>query len=173
MKYTLQIITLFIAFHCFTPTSNAQIKIGENNVSINADAMLEIESKNKGILLPRVSLVSTTSALPLKAFTTGMIVFNTANTNDVSPGLYYSDGIKWIKAINNTPIGAPYSPLHRSEMVSTDGQLIFKTPGTITDQTKILLYRNGILIAHTVNNNESIIAEIPCKQGDQIRIIQL
>jgi hypothetical protein len=35
------------------------------------------------------------------------------------------------------------------------------------------LFRNGVLISFTVNGTNSIISEIPCKQGDQIRIIQL
>ena len=155
-------------------TSNslfAQIKIGENHLSINADAVLDIESGNKGVLLPRVALVSASSPAPLKALTSGMIVYNTSASNGLSPGLYYCDGNKWIKANNNAAV-LPFSALNQTEIVNADGQTIFKTPGTITAQTKIMLYRNGILIAHTINGNNSIVAEIPCKQGDQIRIIQ-
>lgn len=151
----------------------SQIKIGENNKSMNTDAMLEIESMNKGFLLPRIALVSTTTSLPLKSFTSGMVVYNTSNSNDLSAGLYYSDGSKWIRANNNITAGLFFSAQNHTEIVATDGQTIFKTPGTITDQTKIFLYRNGILIAHTINNSNSITAELPCRAGDQIRIIQL
>lgn len=59
--------------------------------------MLEIEATNKGLLLPRLSLVSTTSAAPLTSFVKGMLVFDTATINDITPGMYYCDGIKWIK----------------------------------------------------------------------------
>ena len=167
------------------PSVFSQIKIGENPKSINADAMLEIESVNKGFLLPRIALVSTTLSAPLKSFTGGMVVYNTSNSNDLTPGLYYSDGTKWIKASNTTtssttPTPSPPTPSNplnnvqsKFETVSINGQTIFKTPAVITDINKILLYRNGIMIACTLNNSTSIISEVPCKQGDQIRIIQL
>ena len=165
------------------PSVFSQIKIGENPKSINADAMLEIESVNKGFLLPRIALVSTTLSAPLKNFTGGMVVYNTSNSNDLTPGLYYSDGTKWIKASNTTSTTSttspptPSNPLNnvqsKFETVSINGQTIFKTPAVITDINKILLYRNGIMIACTLNNSTSIISEVPCKQGDQIRIIQL
>ena len=164
-------IILYLLGTCLTSTLVGQIKIGENNKSINTDAMLDIESVNKGVLLPRVALVSTTSSSPLKTMTNGMIVYNTSAVNDLTPGLYYSDGTKWIKANNSSAVS--FSAQIYTEIVGDDGQTIFKTPGIITDQTKIFLYRNGILIAHTINSNNSIVAEIPCKQGDQIRIIQL
>jgi hypothetical protein len=171
MKFFITAI-LCIASSCFASSVLGQIKIGENNKNINADAMLDIESGNKGVLLPRVSLVSTTTPSPLKIMTSGMIVYNTSSSNDLTPGLYYSDGTKWIKANSNTS-ALPFSAQNLTEIVVTDGQTIFKTPGIITDQTKIFLYRNGILIGHAINSNNSIVAEIPCKKGDQIRIIQL
>ncbi len=108
-----------------------------------------------------------------------MVVYNTSNSNDLSPGLYYSDGTKWIKASNTTASSppTPSNPLNNVQIiienVATDGQTIFKTPSLITDINKILLYRNGIMISSTLNNSNTIISEVPCKQGDQIRIIQL
>ncbi len=33
----------------------AQVKIGDNPTSINANSVLEIESTNKGLLMPRVA----------------------------------------------------------------------------------------------------------------------
>jgi hypothetical protein len=59
-----------------------------------------------------------------------------------------------------------------SEIVASNGKNIFTTPATITDINKIFLYRNGVLISFTLNNSNSIISELPCNQGDQIRIIQ-
>lgn len=178
MKHKINLYKIFTAglmliFCCSSQLAISQIKIGENNKSMNADAILEIESMNKGFLLPRIALVSTTNPLPLKTFTSGMVVYNTSNSNDLSTGLYYSDGSKWIRANNNTTASLFFSAQNHTEIVAIDGQTVFKTPGTITDQTKIFLYRNGILITHTINNNNSITAELPCRTGDQIRIIQL
>jgi hypothetical protein len=248
------------------------LKIGDNPQSINPDAMLEIESSNKGLLLPLIALKSTLRPTPLKNFTRGMIVYNTSTDIDITPGLYYCDGTKWIKTnadltlpttgpnpnenwrlignntvtrnnfigpINNAPLimktnnservritesgwvgigtstpnaalevkgqliidsirsGNPGSdkilvanPIdgrvkyinssdltngvqNYNETVAYNGKSIFNTPATITDEKKILLYRNGVLISFAVNSSNSIISELPCKQGDQIRIIQL
>lgn len=74
-----------------------QIKIGDNPNSINPNSILEIESTNKGLLLPRVTLTSTTASAPLSSHTAGMSIYNTATTGDVTPGFYYNDGTQWIK----------------------------------------------------------------------------
>lgn len=82
---------------------SAQIKVGNNPNNINVNAILEIESTNKGILLPRLSLISTSSFSPLTAHINGMMVYNLASTNDVNPGIYFNDGTQWVK-INTTTI---------------------------------------------------------------------
>lgn len=74
----------------------AQVKIGDNPTTINANSMLEVESTNKGLLLPRLPLTQTTSPAPLAAHVAGMTVYNTATANDVAPGFYYNDGTKWV-----------------------------------------------------------------------------
>lgn len=78
----------------------AQVKIGNNPTAINANAVLDVESTNKGILFPRVALTGTTNAAPLAAHVAGMQVYNTAAVADVVPGAYYNDGIKWVKIIS-------------------------------------------------------------------------
>lgn len=75
----------------------AQLKVGNNPGTLNTNAALEVETSNKGLLLPRVALNSTTSVAPMSAHVSGMIVFNTATANDVTPGFYYDDGNKWVK----------------------------------------------------------------------------
>jgi trimeric autotransporter adhesin len=77
--------------------ANAQMKLGNNPTVTNANALLELETTNKGLLLPRVSLTSTSSAAPLSAHVRGMEVFNTVTINDVTPGIYYNDGTAWVK----------------------------------------------------------------------------
>lgn len=260
---------IFTTIIGFGPAANGQIKIGNNPTQLNANAVLEMESANKGLLLPRVALVSTVSASPMTAFTRGMVVYNTANVNDVTAGIYYCDGVKWLKmgiggassaslpfwsmdgnsftspGINfigtkdfaslrfrtnniermsisengwvgigtNTPtatlqvkgqvvidtltsgntatdkvlVANPADgrvkavsasafvtgTQKRLEVVAVNGQTLFATPAVITDINKILLYRNGVLISFVLNNAQSVITEIPCVAGDEIRIIQL
>ena len=84
----------------------AQVKMGDNLTSLNPNSALEIESTNKGLLIPRVALILTTDASPLSAHVAGMNVYNTATAGDVTPGNYYNNGIKWIKVADEANTGA-------------------------------------------------------------------
>jgi hypothetical protein len=149
----------------------AQVKVGNNPSAANPDAVLEIESTNKGLLLPRLALVSTTLAAPLSNFVKGMIVYDTVTVNDVTPGMYYSDGTKWIK-ISAGGGGGTTNIQNRMDVVATAGQTVFTTVIPIADANKIFLYRNGIMISFNVTGSNTIQAEIASVQNDEIRIIQ-
>lgn len=255
----------------YSTSLSAQVKVGQNPTTINPNAVLEMESNNKGLLLPRLALTSPSSPSPLTAFVSGMLVYNTATTDSISPGLYYSDSARWNKVsipgpaagpmpfdnwsltgnggtnpssnfigtkdnaglsfkTNNTErmritengrigIGTatPTAALQikgqlvidslssgniqtdsilvanpdngrvkmvsaanfgtgvqkKMEVVTVAGQTIFSTPAVITDINKIMLYRNGVMISFTINNTHSVITEVACNTGDEIRIIQL
>src|SRR5688500_13435300 len=77
-----------------TVCANAQVKIGDNPNTINANSLLELESTNKGFLPPRVALNSTVSVAPLTgAVTAGMMVYSTGGT--LADGYYYWNGTSW------------------------------------------------------------------------------
>lgn len=264
-------VLLFSAANFYSTSLFAQVKVGQNPTAINPNAVLEMESNNKGLLLPRLALTAPSSPAPLTAFVSGMLVYNTASTDSLTPGLYYSDSVKWNKVTvpgpsagplpfdnwslsgnwgtnpssnfigtkdnaglivktNNTErmritengrvgIGTatPTAALQikgqlvidtlvrgnietdsilvanpangrvkmvsasnfgtgvqkKMELVTVAGQTVFTTPSVITDINKILLYRNGVMISFTVNNTNSVITEVACNTGDEIRIIQL
>lgn len=91
----------------------AQVKIGANPGTINGSSALEIEATNKGVLIPRVTLISVTSTSFMAAAPVeGTLVFNNAGSLD--HGFYYWDGAKWelltksSTIINNTGTG-PFS----------------------------------------------------------------
>lgn len=87
---------------------NAQTasKIGDISLNIDTNAVLELDSKVKGFLLPRVPLVNTLSISPMSGtLTPGMTVFNTASINDVTPGFYYWN-LKWIRIADSAIIEA-------------------------------------------------------------------
>jgi uncharacterized protein (TIGR02145 family) len=92
-------------FMCQLIVLNAQIKVGNNPSTINTNSVLEMESTDKGLLIPRVALSSTNSFSPLINFETGMLVYNTATSgtapNNVTPGTYYCDGFLWIRVGND------------------------------------------------------------------------
>ncbi len=79
--------------------------VGIGTLSPNINAQLEINSNNKGLLLPRVALIATNNPAPLSAHVAGMVVYNTATSSTagtaVSPGFYTNDGIKWNKMITS------------------------------------------------------------------------
>ena len=76
-------------------TSLAQVKITDGvDMTMNENSLLELESINKGLLIPRVALVNLNQADPLTApVPTGMLVYSTGGT--VPDGFYYWNGSMW------------------------------------------------------------------------------
>lgn len=112
---------LTLALALITSAGFAQSKIGGTNPDINPNAILELDSEtNKGLLLPRVELQSSTLAAPLAAHVEGMTVYNTVTAGDVVPGFYYNDGTKW------------------SQMVTTDNKSVkfFYMPSIVFDTSE-------------------------------------
>lgn len=56
--------------------ANAQLKIGDNPTSINSSAILEIESTNKGLLLPRMTTTQRDASIKTPA--AGLLIYNTS-----------------------------------------------------------------------------------------------
>ena len=88
---------------------HAQLGIGTN--SPNASAKLEVLATNQGFLPPRVALQGTDDAIKttptIAAPAVGLVVYNTATAGTgavaVTPGIYYYDGVKWQRVINQQP----------------------------------------------------------------------
>ncbi|WNI36450.1 phage tail protein [Chryseobacterium sp. SG20098] len=76
--------------------------VGIGTTSPDASAVLELNSTNKGLLIPRVALSSTSSASPLSSHVQGMIVYNTATAADVTPGQYFNNGTEWRKVVTSS-----------------------------------------------------------------------
>lgn len=90
MKKILFYLTLFL----MTVQVQAQVAIGTTSPNVNS--ILELNSDHRGFLLPRLALSSSANPSPLSTFEAGMTVYNSATAGDVTPGLYFSDGNKWI-----------------------------------------------------------------------------
>jgi hypothetical protein len=75
--------------------TKAQVKIGNNPGTIDANSLLELESTNKGFLPPRVALNSISAVAPLTGTVpAGMLVFSTGGT--LTDGYYYWNGTGWV-----------------------------------------------------------------------------
>ena len=77
-------------------SSNAQVKITDvADLTVNANSLLELESVNRGLLIPRMAINNLNQADPLTVpVPTGMLVFSTGGS--VPDGFYYWNGIMWI-----------------------------------------------------------------------------
>jgi hypothetical protein len=97
-KMLLSIAMLFAINIAFTQN------IGIGTTTPNTSAVLDITATNKGILPPRVALLSITDVATIAAPATGLLVFNTATAgtipNNVIPGYYYFTGQKWLRISN-------------------------------------------------------------------------
>jgi hypothetical protein len=72
------------------------VGINSTGAAPNTNAGLDVDFTNKGILIPRIALTSTSSFAPLSAHVAGMLVYNTATAGDVVPGFYYNTGSVWV-----------------------------------------------------------------------------
>lgn len=113
--------------------THAQVKIGNNPTNLSPGAILEMETLNRGVLLPRVSLSSTTNSAMgptgnTKNAVVGMVVYNTnaaivgsATYPANGVGNYTFDGTGWV--YSDMPTGG------------AAGQILTKTTSGITWNT--------------------------------------
>jgi len=105
-KHTFSALLTFVILFIASATFGQQ-KIKDGTVTSGSlpdpNAIIELESSNKGLLLPRVALTAT-NIWGLASGTThiaGMTVYNTATNGTgataVTPGYYYNDGEKWVR----------------------------------------------------------------------------
>lgn len=73
----------------FAAEGFAQRGIGTNLPE--KSSVLHLESDTRGLLIPRLELTQTTLADPVTAPANSLLVYNTAEQNDVKPGYYYWD----------------------------------------------------------------------------------
>ena len=87
---------LFLSFILFLKVSLTQnVGINETGAQAEPSAILDVESQDKGLLIPRVELISVND--PINNPETSLLVFNTSNTGTYSiPGFYYFDGTDWV-----------------------------------------------------------------------------
>mgnify|MGYP001157193771 FL=1 len=79
----------------------AQIGIG--TADPDSSSLLELQSNNRGFLLPRVALTDVTDTSTIPSPADGLMVYNLSSNCSLAPGLYLFDGSSWrkIKYQNN------------------------------------------------------------------------
>jgi len=85
-----RIVWILFAVCSFSVKANAQsLSINTDGSVANSSAMLDIKSTNKGMLIPRMTLVN---RIAIASPATGLLIYQTDNT----PGFYYYNGSVWV-----------------------------------------------------------------------------
>jgi hypothetical protein len=66
--------------------------VGINTTTPDPSAALDIQSINKGLLVPRVALTSLIDGVTIANPANALLVFNTTNNASLDPGYYYNSG---------------------------------------------------------------------------------
>ncbi len=119
------VITL-LALFAFTIIKAQNVGIG--TTTPNASARLDISATNKGLLIPRISLISTTDVTTITSPVLSLLVFNTntAITGGSGAGFYAWSGTAWIKIALTTDItsgwGVSGNTLTNSDFIGSNNQ---------------------------------------------------
>src|SRR5690554_5059434 len=82
-------------------------QVGIGTLTPDNSSQLDVVANDKGILIPRISLTSTTDATTIKnGNVNSLLVFNTNTQNDITPGYYYWYVDKWMRIINHDDVTA-------------------------------------------------------------------
>ena len=107
-KYILQV--LFALFVVFTLKGYSQqgVSINSSGIPAHNSAMLDVSSANKGLLIPRVALTSTTDVITIPSPAVSLLVYNTnASMTGGAVGFWYFNGTSWVQAIGPQGVQGP------------------------------------------------------------------
>ena len=159
----MKVIVLFCLIFLFSLNCVfAQLGVNSDNSQPDPSAGLDVKFTNKGLLPPRVALTAITSAMPVTAPATGLLVYNTAaagtSPNNVLPGYYSWNGLRW------TPV-APPQGTNVGDMLYWNGtQWVGVTAGS---NGQVLAFINGVPawttqcgIPFTINHVTGVVAPV-------------
>jgi len=134
---------------------NAQMRIGGSEAP-NKSAVLDLNPNDNvtegnatlGLALPRVNLRNTSRAFPLSSHVKGMTVYNMAYADDVKPGVYINNGMKWLRQLNSETrvLSVEKDSVVGNEVVdaTSGGGLIRSGEGTETSPYTLGIAERGI-----------------------------
>jgi hypothetical protein len=152
-RFTFSILFLFLA-----AALSAQVKIGNNPNTMDSNALLEMESTNKGFLPPRMALNSASSVSPLTGtVTAGMLVYSTGGT--LADGYYYWSGTQWTRLVSSTERSnyvlvksAADFPAASGGVITLSSGTVYEVNGTIMLTSKINLNGSWLTGVDAVND---------------------
>lgn len=104
------ITLLFLSANLIAVSQN--VGINPTGAAPNSSAGLDVDFTNKGLLIPRVSLTSTTDAITIPSPATSLLVYNTnAAMTSGAIGYWYWNGSAWVQAIGPAGPTGPTGPV--------------------------------------------------------------
>src|SRR5687767_53928 len=99
ITYSLRLCLIAILCSCsFTSFAQTGVLISGAPGTADPSAMLEINSSNRGLLLPRVNLVALNNgSSPIASPAVGLLVYNLGGGGVPAVGLYYWTGTAWVQ----------------------------------------------------------------------------
>lgn len=91
MKKSIYILTL--VFISISKVTFGQVAIG--TTTPHPSAVLDVVATNKGFLAPQIALISKNDIGTINNPEEGILVYNTTNNAQMTPGYYYWDGTAW------------------------------------------------------------------------------
>lgn len=98
-------LTSFFFLFGIVFSSISQIKIGDNPSTTHGSTVLEIESTNKGVLIPRIALTGALDVTTIATPAISLLIFNTSNAGStlsldtIIPGYHYWNGTRWLRLV--------------------------------------------------------------------------
>ncbi len=137
------LLAIFSFFIIITKT-NAQIGIG--TPTPDNSAMLDVKNPNKGLLVPRVTLIGTNDVTTIPSPATSLLVYNTTAAGSggtaVTTGYYYWNGTAWIQFATGSSSG------------SSNAWLLTGNAGTV-DSTNFIGTIDNVPFNIRVNNKKA------------------
>lgn len=133
--------TIYLKF-LFILTSNllfSQIAINTTGNFPDSSAGLDIAFTDKGVLIPRISLLDTNLTTPITNPAIGLLIFNTTINSSLSKGFYYWNGIKWVKLVTIEETTKSFWNLHGNSGTDVNSNFL----GTV-DSVGISIRTNNI-----------------------------
>ncbi|SEM25341.1 hypothetical protein SAMN05421856_1021, partial [Chryseobacterium taichungense] len=96
----------------------------------DASAALEVASTNKGMLIPRVALMSSTDQTTISAPATGLMVYNTGASTLTYKGFVFWNGTEWRQIDNTTTLNPSITGLNCNSVSISPSTFTSGTPYT-------------------------------------------
>ncbi|MCD4746135.1 MAG: hypothetical protein K8R58_07535 [Bacteroidales bacterium] len=151
-----QLILLSALFLTLSISGFSQIAINTDGSVADDNAMLDVESNNKGFLLPRVDLDNVNTVAPLTGTVTkGMIIYNEGG--DAEDGLYIWNGSEWKLLLVQEVDGSVTNEIQDLSLSGnilslSDDATTVDLSGYLDDQTVTITAGDGITITGTYPN---------------------